>query len=703
MAENLSKDLKRRLRNPSSIEEDPFSFLRDLTALKNRQGVGSEVQDLVLRCLDKQSLFGDTLPILMDLVRELGLFPYLDPDSLDLADRIVLEAHRTADEYVFHRAQGWVFRELASGENVILSAPTSFGKSLIIDALIAEKNFSNVAIIVPSIALIDETRRRLQKKFGGEYKIITHPSQRPKAKNIYVFTQERLVELDELPDLDFFAIDEFYKLDPTSDRERALLLNQALYRLWKSGAQFYMLGPNIEGISESFPERFDCRFIKTDYATVATDVRRIEATKEERLLRLIELCKKLEGETLIFCSSPGSARTVVDALLEGDVGTPSEDNDPLANWLDTNYHPDWILTKALRSRIGVHHGQIPRAVAQQVVNAFSSSKLDFLVCTSTLIEGVNTPARNMIIFDHKIARKNIDLFTFNNIKGRSGRMFQHFLGQVYVFAEPPSNSLPTVDIPLANEEEMPDSLIVQLDEDDLTPALADQYAQFKNQKHLSIDVIKKNSGIDPTIQIDLAEFIASNLAQYHALLSWRGMPNRNQLLFVCELIWELLGGGKKRRAGVSSGSQLAYRVSKFSNSPDIRETILSFIADNAEEDKSESIEGALEFIRTWLTFLFPRHLMVISRIQRDVFSRHNLKPGDYSYYSSRIENLCLPSGIAALDEYGIPTQVGAKLADRVDSSASIDEAITMVKELRLKDLEIDEFEKFLIREARRFL
>ena len=80
----------------------------------------------------------------------------------------------------------------------------------------------------------------------------------------------------------------------------------------------------------------------------------------------------------------------------------------------------------------------------------------YLVCTSTLIEGVNTKAKNVVIYDNKINKSSIDFFTFNNIKGRSGRMGQHYIGHVYLFDTPPSDPLPLVDIPVFSE---PDNLI----------------------------------------------------------------------------------------------------------------------------------------------------------------------------------------------------------------------------------------------------
>ena len=150
--------------------------------------------------------------ILDSLVRRVGLFPYLEPASLDTRDRIAYELHRPtpAAEFVFHSEQAEVFRSLLAGRNVVLSAPTSFGKSLIIDALISTGRYANVLVVVPTIALIDETRQRLSKKFRGLYKVITHVSQPQGPRNLFVYTQERAIE--KSPDnVDLLVIDEFYK------------------------------------------------------------------------------------------------------------------------------------------------------------------------------------------------------------------------------------------------------------------------------------------------------------------------------------------------------------------------------------------------------------------------------------------------------------------------------------------------------------
>lgn len=417
MARTLSySQIKTRLRKRDVAGPGGFELLQSLCHLSSfTDQPAQEAQELVLRAMDQRDAFGDAAVILDGLVRHFGLYPYLEPETLDLADSIAYEFHRPLhmedSGIVFHKVQADVYRRLLDGENVILSAPTSFGKSLVIDALVASGKYSNVAIIVPTIALIDETRRRLAERFGGDFKIITHASQKRADKNLLVMTQERILDLEPLCHLDLFVVDEFYKLQPRQeDSERSLILNMAFDRLRKTGAQFYMLGPNIQNIVE-LPSEIVFTFVKTDYKTVASDVTRIRAARGEEHSELIKLCRRLDEPTLIYCQSPGRVRDVAKALLEAKLTSESAELKEAYEWVGGEYHPEWLFARSLLQRIGLHHGRLPRTLSQYVVRAFNEGRIQFLVCTSTLIEGVNTKAKNVIVFDNKVARSKFDYFT----------------------------------------------------------------------------------------------------------------------------------------------------------------------------------------------------------------------------------------------------------------------------------------------------
>ena len=100
-------------------------------------------------------------PILSTLARAVGLWNYIDVSEADEKDRILAETAsvRLDKTLVLHREQIEALNILLSKRNLILSAPTSFGKSILIDVLLATGRYNKVAIILPTIALLDEFRK----------------------------------------------------------------------------------------------------------------------------------------------------------------------------------------------------------------------------------------------------------------------------------------------------------------------------------------------------------------------------------------------------------------------------------------------------------------------------------------------------------------------------------------------------------------
>lgn len=304
-------------------EFDPFNFLADLsafTSLADEDDKLQQARDILVRVLEDAAEFKGYEPIIQTLLRNVGLFPYLDFKNADVVDQLAAEAHRPEampESIIFTAKQAEVYRELMAGRSVVLSAPTSFGKSLIIDAVIASKKHRNIVVVVPTLALVDETRRRLFK-FRNHYKVITHLSQKPAERNIYIHTQERVVENPHIQNVDFFVIDEFYKLqieDSSEGNERAVLLNHAFYKLAKRAKQFYMLGPNIHELPDGFGPNYRCLFIRTDFSTVASDSHLVPEGKDD-ISRLKALVPILQGPTLVFSGSVNGARKLGRATAE---------------------------------------------------------------------------------------------------------------------------------------------------------------------------------------------------------------------------------------------------------------------------------------------------------------------------------------------------------------------------------------------------
>jgi hypothetical protein len=309
--------IKEQLERLSDQSNNKSDLLMGLSHIVNRGHPEWEGRDLVIRSLDKFQLFDDVeQSLLLSLVRTVGLFPYITPhvENISISDRLAYEVHRVEGVekgMVFHRLQAHVFHLLMQGRNVVLSASTSVGKSLVIDAVLAQGKFKKVVVIVPTIALIDETRRRLVRRFKHSCNIITHPSQEAKESviNVYLLTQERVLQRSDLDDVDFFVIDEFYKLDLASDsdeKNRSIDLSLAFHKLAKLGAQFYLLGPHIQNIQGL--DGYEYNFIPSNFSTVAVDVTHynLRTRGDERKEKLLELCAQISSPTLIYCQSPAS-------------------------------------------------------------------------------------------------------------------------------------------------------------------------------------------------------------------------------------------------------------------------------------------------------------------------------------------------------------------------------------------------------------
>lgn len=68
-------------------------------------------------------------------------------------------------------------------------------------------------------------------------------------------------------------LDEFYKLSSTRGDNRSNILNNAFLKVMKSKqCQFYLLGPNIDSVSDEFLKKYNAKFFKTRYTLVNTNV-----------------------------------------------------------------------------------------------------------------------------------------------------------------------------------------------------------------------------------------------------------------------------------------------------------------------------------------------------------------------------------------------------------------------------------------------
>jgi hypothetical protein len=695
-------DVRVRLRG-SIADGEGFEILADIASLLATEGATPPVRELIIRAFDRAADLEAELPLLASLARDQGLFPYIDPDLLSLPDLIALEMHRPdgLDGVVFHRMQARVYRDLMDGRNVILSAPTSFGKSLIVDALIASGRYQNVVIIVPTIALIDETRRRLSTKFRA-FKTITHPGQVYEERNLFVVTQERFLAFEDMPTPDLFFIDEFYKLNDFVSR--AALLNQAAYRLMKTGAQFYLAAPTIDALSHLLPASVQTSLIVTDYATVAADTETVKAKNDtERREAIRQILAQADGPALIYCQSPHRVREVTRWLREdAPTGGYGPGMPGAANWIATNYDERWSLPENLRLGIGSHHGRLPRWMAQSIVSGFNDGQLGVLVCTNTLIEGVNTRAKNILILDKKIAQKAYDYFTFANIRGRGGRMLKHFVGKIFLFHPPPDAELPNIDIPgLSQSDGASDALLLAIDEPDRTTSTKERLKEILGQPFLSVETMRLNQGIDPEQQIALAQHLTRARTSQLRDLTWTtSHPKYDEMKALIALVWEFLPPAGHRSHMALSADQLTFLVSRVAGADgDIKEVIRAFVA-SSSKDHDTAIEDSFDFMRFWIDHNLPSLVRAADRIAKEVLNKRGLASGNFVAFAARMEAGFHPPLLMVAEEYGIPVQTSKKLLRYSRASESLDSLMQGFRSLDLDRVRgLSAFERELVSKA----
>lgn len=160
-------------------------------------------------------------------------------EMLTSASTLLLDAYKEnflspSDEGVYRSAgQMRLSRFATSNDDAVVVAPTSYGKSDLIISKSAEHPDSNICIIVPSKALLAQTKKALLKNEEirtHRPKIITHPDMyRFGDKVLAVLTQERMLRLlQKNPEFSFdlVLIDEAHNI--LSADHRAKLLAQVL-------------------------------------------------------------------------------------------------------------------------------------------------------------------------------------------------------------------------------------------------------------------------------------------------------------------------------------------------------------------------------------------------------------------------------------------------------------------------------------------
>ncbi|WP_186128450.1 DEAD/DEAH box helicase [Burkholderia gladioli] len=391
-----------------------------------------------------------------------------------------------------------VWNELQQRQHVSVRAPTSAGKSYIVQAFIKETleksdAVLDIAYIVPSRSLIHEVQgnlARLLEQLPTPPVISSVPRARPELAShqsrVFVFTQERLrTALDQSDlSLDMLIIDEAQQI---ADGARGMLLLDCLEdvasRMPQSRLLFITPGTQsaatigrllgVHGVADVGtnlrPVRQNLIFVnfeeaKRDEHMVLT-LQRPEGGRLNigRLLagpsnteidRFIDAILQLgtEGQSLVYASSKHPAESIANELANASKYEPNARLLELAGFIRKHVHPEFTLANCVERGVGFHFGNMPTNLTKAIEEYFVEGLLHTLVCTSTLLQGVNLPARNIFLYKpEKGNHTPMNPDDFWNLAGRAGRLKKDTHGNVFLVSydtwknrpahEPPSTEV----------------------------------------------------------------------------------------------------------------------------------------------------------------------------------------------------------------------------------------------------------------------
>lgn len=140
-----------------------------------------------------------------------------------------------------------------------------------------------------------------------------------------------------------------------------------------------------------------------------------------------------EGLVVVFTDQKRYAAALLDAVMDALPQTQptAAKLDELADRIE-KLHPNEAAQ--LRSGFGLHHADVPRVVRQAIESAarIEGGLLRCIVCTPTLLEGVDFPTRTVIAVHPPRNAGRPDIARLRNLEGRAGRAGKFVSGRLVV-------------------------------------------------------------------------------------------------------------------------------------------------------------------------------------------------------------------------------------------------------------------------------
>ncbi|MBN1690559.1 MAG: hypothetical protein JW901_06020, partial [Dehalococcoidia bacterium] len=155
------------------------------------------------------------------------------------------------------------------------------------------------------------------------------------------------------------------------------------------------------------------------------------------------------SKNIVYVGSPAACEEIADKIRQwfddanghsSRIPDVPDDIKELANFIRVHIHPDYYLADMVERGVAFHFGHMPTILRKAIEEAFCDHPyMKYIVCTSTLLHGVNLPAKNMFMLQPSEGERwlsgnadPIQSSSFWNLAGRAGRLGKDFEGNVFL-------------------------------------------------------------------------------------------------------------------------------------------------------------------------------------------------------------------------------------------------------------------------------
>ena len=458
----------------------------------------------------------------------------------------------------------------------------------------------------------------------------------------------------------------FIKISNHKHDDRVSQLNIAFYKVMFRNPQLILLTPSVDSVDNDFIKKYSLNFFKTEYSLVRQELEKIScSSKEERKMKLFELLNSLSEPTIVYVKSPAQAEELSNEFIR-DNKKGTENTFPIFEWIDENVSVKWNLKKYLQKGIGLHNGQYPRHIVNAQLDYFNNNKINILFATTSLIEGVNTVAKNIIIYDMRKGTSKLTYFDFNNIKGRAGRMMRYYTGKVYCFDDPPRQEMENIDVPIVTQDDsLQSEILINLNNEDIKEQKRRIYEELIEDLPVDLLQIFKSNYYSIEKQKHLYNCLKGRKKILNQL-SWDApIPTYKTLSRTLCIVDHLLEGNKgdsykflaQKCHQIIRGGNLH---SIISNEIKYQHTLDANRGKNEESIINLSVSKVFGFIRNQAKFEIPKRLSVLESI---VNYLNGKQAANYSAFISILEHEGVDNKLSILLDFGVPASALKKFKD----------------------------------------